>query len=535
MKKRIIPAAISLAAATFAYSAAFVAETATAGSAGGPPARPVAEPAKPNILFIMADDHGRNAVSCYNPQSLIQTPNIDRLAKEGIRFDAAFANNSICSPSRAVLLTGKYNHLCGVRKLNDVFDGTQQTFPKLLQKAGYQTAIVGKWHLLSEPTGFDYYSVLPGHGCFYDCPMKSIGKPWGNGNSGGIPQKGYLTDVITDLSLKWLERRDPDKPFCLMIHHKAPHGPHDPAPRHKDLFKGTTFPEPSNLLDDHAGRAPEPVAEKLIWSRLLQNNYPEYKHLHKQFTGDRAHDTRLMYQAFMKGYLRLIAGLDENIGRTLDYLDKSGLAKNTVVIYVSDNGFFNGEHGFYNKMWMYEEGFSLPLLVRMPPGFTSRKPGSTCNELVGMFDMAPTILDLAGANIPADIQGASLKPLVEGKTAPWRDAFYYHYYGSAGSNAQNSNNWIAWHEVIGVRTHTAKLIFYPKWKNGPFWEYFDLATDPQEMKNLIADPARQADIAAAKKQLRTLAQQHQDTETVKMLDATPGPKQNNDVPVKIVK
>ena len=190
----------------------------------------------------------------------------------------AMANNSICSPSRATMLTGKYNHLCGVRKLDDHFDGTQQTFPKLLQQAGYQTAIVGKWHLFSQPTGFDFYSVLPGQGRYYDCPLKETGQPWGdNGNKGGVVHPGYLTDVITDVALDWLGKRRPDRPFCLLIHHKAPHSPHDPAPRHKDLFKDTVFPEPSNLLDDYKGRAPEPVADAISWSRLIQNPEPQYQ------------------------------------------------------------------------------------------------------------------------------------------------------------------------------------------------------------------------------------------------------------------
>jgi arylsulfatase A-like enzyme len=473
-----------------------------------------AAPARPNIVLIMADDHGRQATSCYNPQSLIQTPNIDRLAKAGVRFDAAFANNSICSPSRAVLLTGKYNHLCGVRKLEEPFDGAQQTFPKLLQQAGYQTAIVGKWHLQTEPTGFDYYCVAPGNGGRYVDPMlKEKGQPWGNGNGGGASHKGYMTDVITDVSLDWLEHRDAGKPFCLMIHHKAPHEPHTPAPRHKDLFKDVVFPEPPNLLDDYAGRAPEPVADRILWSRLLQYG-GEYTYVRKQFNGDRAHDTRLMYQAYMKGYLRLVAALDENIGRVLDHVDKAGLASNTVVIYTSDNGFFNGEHGFYNKMWMYEESLHLPLIIRMPGG----KRVDTCGQMVGMFDIAPTVLDLAGAPVPSDMQGASLKPLLEGNPASWRDAFYYHYYGVPNWLVA-ANNWVGNHEIIGVRTRTAKLVYYPNWKDGSFWEYFDLAADPHETRNLYREAASQEQVAALKTKLRGLASHYQDTAVVQKIDA----------------
>ena len=474
------------------------------------PAAPIAPAGRPNIVVIMADDHGRQAISCYGSR-LIRTPNIDRLAREGMRFGEAMANNSICSPSRATMLTGKYNHLCGVRKLDDHFDGAQQTFPKLLQHAGYQTAIVGKWHLFSQPTGFDFYSVLPGHGRYYDCPLKETSQPWGeNGNKGGVAHPGYLTDVITDVALDWLGKRRPDRPFCLLIHHKAPHSPHDPAPRHKDLFKGTVFPEPDNLLDDYKGRAPEPVAEIISWSRLVQNPEPQYQYFKREFTGDRDHDTRFAYQAYLRNYLRLVTALDENVGRVLDYLDESGLAKDTIVVYTSDNGYFLGEHGFYNKMWMYEEGFHIPLIVRMPGG----TPGAVNQGLVSMLDLAPTVLDLAGVKVPADIQGCSLKPLLTGSPAPWRDAFYYHYYGVVGK--PDSRNWIGYHEIMGMRTKSAKLVYYPDWKNGPFWEYFDLTQDPREMTNLYRDPQRQEEIRACKHKLRELGNRFRDPDSEKI-------------------
>ena len=478
--------------------------------------KPAAAPAsaRPNIVFIMADDHGRQAISSYGSQ-VIQTPNIDRLAREGMRFTQAFANNSICSPSRAVLLTGKYNHLCGVRKVSEHFDGSQQTFPKLLQQAGYQTAIVGKWHLFTEPTGFDYYCMLPGFGLSYDSPFKETGQPWGkNGNAGGIVHKGYFTDVITDISLNWLQRRDPNKPFCLMIHHRAPHAPHDPAPRHKDLFKDTVYPEPANLLDDYRGRAPEPVANLLEWSRLCEIPdwyFPKDIPAHQQLSGDRTHDTRLMYQTFMRCYLRMVMALDENVGRVLDYLDQTGLAQNTVVIYTSDNGFFTGEHGFYNKMWMYEESLHLPLLIRRP----GAQGGTTNSQFVSMLDIAPTILDLAGVNVPADIQGVSIKPLLMNEPMPARDAFYYHYYGELG---RPEINWIASHEILGIRTKTAKLVCYPTWKGGVFWEFFDLVHDPHEMNNLYADPAHREVVAGMKKRLYALAGQYRDTDVVKLLE-----------------
>jgi arylsulfatase A-like enzyme len=464
----------------------------------------------------MADDHCRQATSCYaGKKALIQTPQIDRLAREGVRFNHALVGNSYCSPSRAAMLTGKYNHLCGVRRLQGVFDGAQQTFPKLLQQAGYQTALVGKWHLASQPTGFDFYSVMVDHGNYYDCLLNETGGTWGNrGEKGAVVHKGYLTDVITDVSLQWLEQRDAGKPFCLMIHHKAPHGPHYPAPRHKKLFDDVDLPEPPNLLDDWKGRAPEPLTAK-SQSSLLTNPYPEYQHLRKKFTGDRAHDTRVMYQAFMKGYLRLIAALDENIGRVLDHLDKTGLAKNTIVIYTSDNGFFNGEHGFFNKMWMYEESLHIPMIVRAP----GASAGRANDELVSMIDVAPTVLDLAGVKVPGDMQGASMKPLLQDKPGPWRDAFYYRFYGVEGERP-GSPDWLNHGAgIIGVRTKTGKLVFYPQWGKQPFWEYFDLTTDPTEMRNLYGEPSRRDEVAALKARLRELAAHYRDMEVVQQLDA----------------
>lgn len=472
---------------------------------------------RPNIVFIMADDLCRQAVSAYDGDRLIRTPNIDRLAKDGIRFTHAMAGNSICSPSRAMLLTGKYNHLCGVRRLSECFDGSQQTFPKLLQAAGYQTALIGKWHLNSDPTGFDYFSILPGQGQYYDSPFITKGNPTdNNGKLKSEVRAGYVTDVITDVSLDWLKHHDSNKPFCLMIHHKAPHSPHLPAARHKELFKDTVFPEPPNLVDDFAGRAPGAMTSKQVWSRLLYNDYPQYQYLKQRYTGDIAHDTRLVYQEYLRGYLRLVAALDENVGRVLDYLDQSGLAANTVVIFTSDNGFFLGEHGFYNKMWMYEEGFSLPMIVRLPGSHA----GTTNAQLVSILDLAPTVIDVAGAKIPADIQGCSLKPLWTGESAKWRDAFYYHYYGTVG--APSANNWIAHHEIIGVRTATGKLVYYPTWKNGPFWEYFDLTQDPREMHNLYRDPSRQKEVAALKAKLLELADHYKDVEVVRSLDHVKG-------------
>ncbi len=428
---------------------------------------------RPNILFIMADDHTRAAMSCYGGKT-IRTPNLDRLAREGMLFEHMTVTNSLCAPSRAVLLTGKYSHKNGFRKNGDSFDGSQQTFPKLLQEAGYETAIVGKWHLKTEPTGFDHYLVMPAQGRYFNCPLKAKGEVWQDGAKGGKVHEGYLTDVIGEQSIRWLQSRESDKPFCLMVHHKAPHGPHEPAPRHEGLFENDVIPEPQTLLDDYRGRAPEHIADTLGSSRMAICRYPQYEKEIARYADDREKATRHMYQTYMKGYLRLVAALDESVGRLLDYLDESGLSENTMVVYTSDNGFFNGEHGFFNKMWMYEPSLRPPLLIRYP-GVV--RPGSVNGELVSMLDMASTFLEVAGAAPPGDMQGASLCPLLHGEHAAWRDAVYYHYYEQYDVP-----------ENYGVRTKTHKLVHYPALAAGPQWELFDLREDPHELHNLAAHP-----------------------------------------------
>ena len=275
---------------------------------------------QPNVIFIMADDHNHAAISCYSDRyhEILKTPNIDRIAGQGMRFNHMTASISVCCPSRAVLLTGKYSHANGVLTNRCKFDGSQQTFPKLLRKAGYETAIIGKWHLKTKPTGFDYYNLMSAHGNFKDCRLKEIGKPWEDGHLGGVVHKGYLTDVLTDISIKWLKNRKSGKPFFLMLHHKAPHGPHIPAKRHEELFKGVTIPEPASLLDDGQGRV---VQKANRFSLIRSPLYPRYKsEIRKAQEMGRDEGTRYMYQVFMKGYLRLVASLDENIGRFLDLL-----------------------------------------------------------------------------------------------------------------------------------------------------------------------------------------------------------------------
>jgi len=462
MTKGIISQKYSPGAALLAFAVAFCG---TDGAIAGKP---------PNIVFIMADDHNRQSISAYGGRykEVAPTPNIDRLAAEGILFERMAVANSICVPSRANLITGKHSHLNGVRINSDRFDGSQQTFPKLLQKAGYATGLFGKWHLQTQPTGFDYYAVLPGQGRFNNSPFLKTGDPWSD--QGRTPSNGYLTDVLTDMAIDWMEQKRNDGPFMVMIHHKAPHTPHHPAPRHRNFLDGVVLPEPDNILDEYGGRAPREIKDDLSLSRLLINREGSgYREMAQKWSGQPVEGTRLIYQEFTKGYLRLVKPLDENVGRLLDYLDESGLSDNTIVIYTSDHGFFNGEHGFYNKMWMYDESMMIPMIARWP-GVIS--PGSRTGELASMLDFAPTFLEIAGASVPADLQGVSLLPLLRGGKSPLRDALYYHFFGQ--SNLP---------QMLGVRTKNRKLVHYPQLKQVR-WELFDLDSDPHEMRNLAGHP-----------------------------------------------
>jgi len=429
---------------------------------------------RPNIVFIMADDHNRQAISAYHERykEVAPTPNIDRLAGQGILFERMAVPNSVCVPARANLITGKHSHLNGVRINSDRFDGSQQTFPKLLQEAGYATAVFGKWHLHTQPTGFDHYAVVAGQGRFHNCPFLKTGGPWGD--EGRMPSEGYLTDLLSDKAIAWMEQKRNEGPFIVMIHHKAPHTPHHPAPRHQNFLEGVVLPEPDNLLDDYAGRAIREVKNELTVSRLLTNQEGSgYREMAQKWSGQRDEGTRAIYQEFMKGYLRLVKSLDENVGRVLDYLDASGLGDNTVVIYTSDNGFFNGEHGLYNKMWMYEESMMIPMIARWPGVI---QPGSRTGELASMLDFAPTFLEIAGAPVPEDMQGFSLLPLLRGEETPLRDALYYHFHGQSNIPQQ-----------LGVRTKDRKLVHYPGLEQVR-WELFDLDSDPYEMRNLADHP-----------------------------------------------
>ncbi|MDZ7616447.1 MAG: sulfatase [Patescibacteria group bacterium] len=494
------------------------------------PATAVAEPAqRPNILFIMADDHATEALSCYGSYRN-KTPNLDRLAEQGMRFTNCFCTNSICGPSRAAILTGKYSHLNGFAHNGHKFDGSQQTVAKLMQAAGYQTAMIGKWHLGTDPTGFDHWEILIGQGPYYNPPMKTA--------DGMVHHDGYTTDVITDLTLDFLKRqRDPGKPFLLMYQHKAPHREWLPGPDELGLFRGETVPEPPTLFDDYAGRGTaarqqemtiarhmRPVFDLKIgppaggeeeakqWDRLLQRLTPEqrkaiedaYREENEAFARANLKDEDLVrdyYQRYIKDYLRTIAGIDRNVGRVLDYLEESGLAENTVVIYTSDQGFYLGEHGWYDKRFMYEESLRSPLLIRWP-GKT--KAGSKCEQMVMNLDFAETFLDLAGAPIPADMQGASIKPLLLGKTPEdWRRSIYYRYYEYPAVHMVNKH--------YGVRTDRYKLIYFHELGE---WELFDLEKDPRELNSVYADPAHARIVQELKQELTRLRKQYQDDDAV---------------------
>ncbi|MFG0306878.1 MAG: sulfatase [Phycisphaerales bacterium JB040] len=450
------------------------------------------EAARPNILFIMSDDHGWQAISAYGSNRNV-TPHIDRIAQTGTRFDRAYVTNSICGPSRAVILTGLHSHLNGFTRNGNTFDGSQRTAPKMLQAAGYQTALIGKWHLRSDPTGFDYYDRLIDQGPYYNPPMIRNGER--------IERIGYTTDLIRDLTIEWLEEgRDADRPFFLMMHHKAPHRSWQPAPRHLTLYDDVTMPEPPTLFDDWSGKGrPATEQEMTIAKHLsrydlkfeppgnltaeqLEAWHAAYDPKNAQFEawGLEGDDrTRWMYQRYVKDYLRCVTAVDESVGAVLDTLDELGLSDNTIVIYTSDQGWYLGEHGWYDKRWMYEESYRTPLLVRWP-GQT--RAGSVSTALVQNLDFAPTFLDAAGVTVPDDMQGVSLRPVMGGKTPRgWRESLYYQYFEFPAVHM------VAKHR--GVSTARYKLIeFYEQEDEADRWELYDLEADPDEMNNVAGEP-----------------------------------------------
>jgi arylsulfatase A-like enzyme len=440
---------------------------------------------RPNIIFVMADDHAAHAISAYGSR-INETPHIDRLASAGIRFDACFCTNSLCSPSRATILTGTYNELNGVTTLDTLFDNRQPTFPDLLRSTGYQTAIVGKWHLghggIHDPRGFDHWLVLPDQGAYHDPELI--------GPDGPKRYDGYVTDILTDLAIDWLEARDRARPFLLMLTHKAPHRSWEPDAKHASLFADLDIPEPPTLRDDYVGRSRAAADARM---RIERDLGPEDLKalLPPGIAGDEK--LRWTYQRYIKDYLRCVASIDDNVGRLLDWLDDAGLAEDTLVAYTSDQGFFLGDHGWYDKRFMYEESLRMPLLVRYGREVPA---GSVSDEIVLNVDFARTFLDLAGVPPDPRMQGRSLRPILRGRHPDdWRPAMYYRYWMH-----DDSIHHVWGHR--GVRTTRYKLVRYevprrvqegssdamPSPPSGNVeWELFDLERDPFELRSVYDD------------------------------------------------
>ena len=486
-----------------------------------------------NIVFIMSDDHSYQTISAYDKR-FISTPNIDWLADNGVKFQESFVANSLSGPSRACMLTGKHSHANGFTDNSKTFDGGQQTFPKLLQKQGYQTAMIGKWHLTSLPTGFNYWDILIGQGDYYNPDFLSNGKK--------IRRPGYVTNIIADMAIDWMEnKRDKNKPFCLLMHNKAPHRVWNPDTCDLRLYDDVTYPLPKTFYDDYAGRLAAQKQEMSIikdmdlvydnkmadkeneihtttgleqWGR---GNYKRmtpsqraqwdsyYDPIIKKFKEDKLSGKALAewkYQRYMHDYMRVIHSVDRNVGRVIEYLRQHGLLDNTMIVYTSDQGFYMGEHGWFDKRFMYEESFRTPLLVYYPGG----KHG-VVKEMVQNIDYAPTFLDVAGAKVPSDIQGCSFLPLLEGKKpANWRQSLYYHYY-----------EYPAEHSVCrhyGIRTKRYSLMHFYNDINA--WELYDLKKDPDQMHNIYGKPGTEKLTKNLKKQLLQLQVQYDDPIRLKL-------------------
>lgn len=497
------------------------------------------EAKRPNILFIMSDDHAYQAISAYS-NKLIQTPNIDRIANEGLLFTNACVTNSICAPSRATILTGKHNHLNGKIDNRTAFDTTQVTFPQLFQNAGYQTAMFGKLHFGNNPKGVDDFMILPGQGNYIN-PRFVTPK-------GDTIITGYVTDIITDLTLGWLDKkRDKEKPFMMMYLHKAPHRPWWPSPEKFAEFSKRIFPEPKSLFDDYKNRGTAAkTAEMNLLSHMMYSHdskirpetleamgkvQPEVKEFKNSFYGPygRANDQqkakydivldainddfknnwpemtdqekmRWKYQRYMQDYLGTISSVDDNVGRVLDYLEKNGLSENTIVVYTSDQGFYLGEHGWFDKRFIYDESFKTPLLIRWP---NKIKAGTTNDEMVQNLDFAQTFLEAAGIKAPSDMQGESLVPILTGNTEKWtRDAVYYHYYEYPAVHMVKRH--------YGIVTKEFKLAHF--YNDVDEWELYDRLKDPQEMNNVYAEPAYAEIVKELHIKLKELRIKYKDSE-----------------------
>ena len=469
--------------------------------------RPAVEPSRPNILFVMADDHTAQAWGIYGGvlADHIQTPAIQRLADEGVVLNRAYCTNSLCVPSRASILTSQYSHQNQVFTLDDALDPEQPHLAHHLQAAGYQTALVGKWHLKTRPGGFDHYEVLPGQGRYFD-PILRDSRNW---DEGGKAFEGFSADVIADRALAWLAQRDKTRPFCLMVHFKGTHEPFAYPPRYDSLYAGTDLPEPATLCEPWPAPEGRPFAGQLL--EILGRRYAADAEGRYRGTpwaptaADSLARRRQIYQKFIKDFLRCGQALDDNLGRLLDYLDAEGISRETVVIYTADQGYFLGEHGFFDKRMMYEEAIRMPLVLRYPAEVPA---GQRLDALVLNLDFAPLLMDYAGAVPPSGLEGHSFRPLLRGESLPgWRQDFYYRYWAHQAHRPAH----------LGIRTQDEKLIFFygdPLDRPGadpgavpPSWAYYDLRTDPQEQHNRYADPAAQPAITRLKARLLALRQE----------------------------
>jgi arylsulfatase A-like enzyme len=447
---------------------------------------------RPNIILILSDDHANHAISCYGSK-INKTPNLDRLAAGGMRFDRAMVVNSLCGPSRASILTGKYTHQHGFydNQRGRQFDGSQTTFPKLLQLAGYETAIFGKWHLNSDPTGFDRWKIIHDFAHYLNAKFR------GNLADENEPRAidGYTTDFIFDFGLDWLKtRKETNRPFFLMITPQAPHRNWVPDEKHAGKYEDQMIPKPATFDDDLSTRGA--AAHECRMSILSDLRKTDVKSDPPAGLSD-AERKMWNYQRFIKDYLRVVASVDDNIGRLLDHLDSAGLTRNTVVIYTSDNGFFLGDHGWFDKRFMYEEALRVPLIVRFP---AAASVGDSSDAMALNIDIPSTILDLAHAPIPKEMQGRSLKPILTHQPpADWRQSVYYHYY------EQEPEHNVAPH--YGVRTATHKLIHFYTHDQ---WELYDLPRDPHELQNRYDDPAYAALRDQLKAELHRLREEFED-------------------------